>query len=192
MIATIQGRLHADFTTPEYSTTPRGTRKWEVCRGIGRSFGYNRTEDESGMPSADELVWMLCDIVARGGNLLLNVGPTADGQIPLAQAARLLAVGWWLRVNGEAIYATQPGGSTQTSDGHDVRLTMSSTATYAIVRGTVAGSVRLLGVTAPTGAEVRLVGTSRSLPWRQEDDTLVVALPDHQAATPATVIAVSR
>jgi alpha-L-fucosidase len=192
MIATIQGRLHADFTTPEYSTTPRGTRKWEVCRGIGRSFGYNRTEDESAMPSADELVWMLCDIVSRGGNLLLNVGPTADGQIPLAQAARLLAVGWWLRINGEAIYATQPGGSTQTSDGHDVRLTVGNAATYAIVRGTVAGSVRLLGVAAPTGAEVRLVGTSRSLPWHQDDDALVVALPDHLPATPATAIAVSR
>jgi alpha-L-fucosidase len=102
LLAVHGGTLHADFATPEYSTTAT-ERKWEVCRGIGRSFGYNRMESEATMPTVDELVWMLVDIVARGGNLLLNVGPTADGQIPMAQATRLTALGWWLRVSGRRL-----------------------------------------------------------------------------------------
>lgn len=53
VIAVAQGTLHADFNTPEYSTTHTGTRKWEVCRGIGRSFGYNRMESEATFPSVD-------------------------------------------------------------------------------------------------------------------------------------------
>ena len=58
--------------------------------------------------SPDALVRMFVDIVAHGGNLLLNVGPNADGTIPWVQAQRLLALGWWLRTNGDAIYGTRP------------------------------------------------------------------------------------
>ena len=78
---------------------------------------------------------MFIDVVAHGGNLLLNVGPTADGVIPWAQAQRLLALGWWLRTNGDAIYGsrpwTRPTGAT--GEGHDVRFTARDGALYAIV-----------------------------------------------------------
>ena len=134
MIAVATGALHADFNTPEYSTTA-GARKWEVCRGIGRSFGYNRMENESTFPTVDENIWMLADIVSRGGNLLLNVGPSADGQIPMAQVVRLTALGWWLRVNGEAVYGTTAGGTALTADGREVGFTHRPGTTYALVKG---------------------------------------------------------
>src|SRR5439155_20277823 len=68
------GAVHTDFITPEYSTDadPSG-RKWESTRGIGRSFGYNRDEPDDLYLSVDDLVTMVCDVTARGGNLLLNV-----------------------------------------------------------------------------------------------------------------------
>lgn len=189
MIAVAQGRLHADFSTPEYSTTA-GAGKWEVCRGIGRSFGYNRMETEATMPTVDDLVWMVADIVARGGNLLLNVGPTADGQIPLAQALRLTALGWWLRVNGEAVYGTRAGGTGECADGRPVGFTTRGATRYATVQGAPAGTVTFPTPEPADGAEVRMLGNARSLPFTWADGNLTVRLPDHLPAAPATVFAI--
>lgn len=181
-----QGGMHVDFTTPEYSTRPTSGRKWEVCRGIGRSFGYNRMESEASLPSVDELVWMLADIVANGGNLLLNVGPSADGQIPMMQAMRLTALGWWLRVNGDAIYRTQPGGSSTTSEGRPVAYTLGTDVAYALVQGAPAVEVGISCGAPAAGAEVRMLGSERALPFSWRDGVLRVALPDHLPSAPVT------
>ena len=94
--------------------------------------------------SPDALVRMFVDVVAHGGNLLLNVGPNADGAIPWVQAQRLLALGWWLRTNGDAIYGTRPWTRTDgtTAEGHDVRYTTRDGAVFAIVCGTPASDGR--------------------------------------------------
>ena len=85
------GTAHADFTTPEYAQMDDITEaKWEACRGIGHSFGLNRNAPDDDLLSVDALVHLLVDIVSKNGNLLLNVGPAADGRIPHAQAERLL------------------------------------------------------------------------------------------------------
>lgn len=80
---------------------------WEECRGIGGSFGYNRNEDLDDYSTSEQLIHILIDKVARGGNLLLNIGPTADGRIPVIMQQRLADMGKWLQVNGEAIYGTR-------------------------------------------------------------------------------------
>jgi alpha-L-fucosidase len=190
MIASATGQLHCDFHTPEYSTKA-SAKKWEVCRGIGRSFGYNRMEDESTFPTVDDNIWMMCDIVARGGNLLLNVGPSADGQIPMAQVVRLTAQGWWLRVNGDAIYGTTGYGTATTGDGRDVGYTARAGTSYAIVRGAPADEVSFPFVDPGAGAEVRMLGNSRVLPHTWQDGTLRITIPDHLPASPATVFAVN-
>lgn len=97
------------FRTPEYSAGIADTsRPWAECRGMGRSFGLNRNEDLAGYLTDRELIQHFCELVAHGGGLTLNVGPYADGTIPLIQQERLQAMGRWLAVNGEAIYGSRP------------------------------------------------------------------------------------
>ena len=101
--------VHGDYWTTEYTAGMSSLKHaWEESRGIGYSYGYNRAERAGDYRSGRELVLMLADIVSRGGNLLLGIGPTADGRIPVIMEQRLLDVGRWLLLNGEAIYSTHP------------------------------------------------------------------------------------
>ena len=103
-----RGTQHG-FRTPEYSAgIADTTRPWAECRGIGRSFGLNRNEDLANHLTSTELIQHFCELVAHGGGLTLNVGPYADGTIPLIQQERLRDLGHWLEINGEAIYGSRP------------------------------------------------------------------------------------
>lgn len=103
-----EGQQHG-FRTPEYSAGITLTdRPWAECRGLGRSFGLNRNEPLENYMTSDELIRHFCVLVAAGGGMTLNVGPAADGKIPLLQQERLLDLGRWLDINGEAIYGTRP------------------------------------------------------------------------------------
>lgn len=110
---------HGGYYTTEYGAGLKGTgHAWEENRGMGHSFGYSRAESLSDYRSGRELVLMLIDFVSRGGNFLLDIGPTADGRIPVIMEERLLEIGQWLEVNGEAIYGTRPWRkSVQWSEG---------------------------------------------------------------------------
>ena len=100
---------HGGYWTTEYTAGMDGAaHPWEESRGMAFSYGYNRMERLEHYHSGREFVMMLADLVSRGGNLLLDIGPTGDGRIPVIMEERLLQIGDWLRVNGEAIYGTQP------------------------------------------------------------------------------------
>ncbi|MFC1639326.1 alpha-L-fucosidase [Gemmatimonadota bacterium] len=97
------------FLTPEYSAGIDVTdRPWAEVRGLGRSFALNRNEDLDAYMTAAELIHRFSRAVAAGGGMILNVGPKADGQIPLLQQERLLQLGSWLEANGAAIYGSKP------------------------------------------------------------------------------------
>jgi alpha-L-fucosidase len=185
---TLAGTAHCDFITPEYSTLAEvSERKWESCRGIGHSFGYNRNETESDYMSADGLIHLLVDIVSKNGNLLLNVGPTAAGEIPWTQATRLLELGAWLRINGDAIYGTRPWrrAGAATADGIEVRFTQAADSLYAIVLGTPATpTVVIPGIVPRDGAIVEQLGYLAPLAWRREGDGVAVELPLAPAPSP--------
>lgn len=97
------------FLTPEYSAGIANTEvPWAECRGLGRSFGLNRNEDLDNYMTDKELIQHFVELVAHGGGMTLNVGPNADGTIPLIQQERLRSLGKWLGINGEAIYGSRP------------------------------------------------------------------------------------
>jgi alpha-L-fucosidase len=123
----------ANFTTPEYQVMDSiVTKKWETCRGLGYSFGYNQVETDVQLLSSEELIHLLIDIVSKNGNLLLNVGPKSDGTIPENQLKRLTDLGEWMKINSEGIHYTHPYviPSALLKDATEVRFTQKNEDLY--------------------------------------------------------------
>ena len=184
-----------DFETPEYTSFAEiRQKKWESCRGIGASFGYNRREGADQHLTVENLVRSFVDIVSKNGNLLLNVGPTAEGQIPELQLERLLGLGRWLDVNGEAIFDTRPwqvAESRTASSGVGVRFTQKGETLYATLLETPQErEIVIQGLCGVQGTSVRLLGGEAPLAWEQRDGGLAVRLPALEEA-PAHALAIT-
>lgn len=175
------GVPHSDFKSPEYQTLDKiSPFKWEECRGLGRSFGYNRAEGEAETIASDKLIYLLVDIVSKNGNLLLDVGPEADGTIPPVQMERLRALGAWLRQNGEAIYGTHPWTHAEgaTADGLGIRFTQKDSDVYATLLGKPQSRVITVKSISPAaGTRIFLLGDREPLTWSQQGGDIRVNLP---------------
>jgi alpha-L-fucosidase len=180
---------HGGFFTTEYDLIHEGEsggvkfeRPWEECRGIAGSFGYNRNEILEDYSSSEELVHILINKVARGGNLLLNVGPTADGRIPVIMQQRLTDMGNWLKVNGEGIYGTRKWEAAPKVD--------KNTTTYFTRKGndlyliTTRWQDVLAVEGVSPGAKVSLLGYKGGVKAAAKGGKLTITAP---AVTPATV-----
>jgi alpha-L-fucosidase len=176
---------------------------WQTDTSISdKSWGYIENDT---FKSPEFLVHQLVDIVSKNGNLLLNFGPRSDGTIPDEIKTRLLAMGAWLKVNGEAIYGTTPwktfgegptqvvGGAFHDTDtkpytAEDFRFTAKGSTVYAIGMACPAdgkGTIHALG-TAHEGAalgigSVELLGSPEKVTWNQGGDALTVQLPANAA-----------
>ena len=155
---------HGGFYTTEYDHGKENIRDhpWEESRGIGGSYGYNRAEGLSEYNSAKDLIALLIEKVSGGGNLLLDIGPAADGTIPVIMQQRLQEIGDWLRINGEAIYGTRPWkGSPAAQKDQSVFFTSKGKDVYVLLTRWPEGPVQVKGI-RKAGA-VSLLGTDLKL-----------------------------
>ena len=172
--------VHGGHYTTEYGkkgVEPQTFHPWEECRGLGHSFGYNRFETPEHYMSREKCVLTLVDVVSRGGNLLLNVGPTSDGRIPAIMQDRLLAIGRWLEVNGEAIYGTTLWPlADETLRDRGVYFTQKGNALYLIITRWTRDEIVLSKI--KSAVDLKFLGLNCQLKWKQSEDGLRLHLPD--------------
>ena len=154
--------------------------KWQNPATLGTSYGYMKDEEEhDAYKSPTELVHLLCDVVSKNGNLLLNIGPRPDGTIPEGMQTRLLAIGTWLEANGEAIYGTRPW-VTFGQEKPDMRITAKDDALYAILFEK-ADEPFVIEMDAKTDGgivtSVSLLGSDNPLEWDWAENGIRVTPP---------------
>ncbi|HVM88757.1 MAG TPA: alpha-L-fucosidase [Puia sp.] len=168
---------------------------WQTDDAVGfRSWGYI---DGEKYKSPQYVLDELTDIVSKNGNLLMNIGPRADGTIPEEQQQLLLSIGKWLSVNGEAIYGTRPWkifgeGPTQNVGGSfiddkvkdftakDIRFTAKGDTLYAITLAVPKEDILIQSLSLKTAAanisRVELIGSSERVSWSQKADGLKIKI----------------
>ena len=192
-----------DIATVEYADQAVGQKRgWELVRGLGRSFGYNQQETEEMTATGTELIRQLADVVSKNGNLLLNVGPDVNGEIPVVQRRPLAELGAWLAVHGEAIYGTRPFKRPEgiTSDGVPLRFTARENTLYVIVLETPPMLRLVIEDLVPSdipqtrdrgeevGCEVTILGSEREVDWNVSSGKTIVNIPGSFRATEAMVV----
>lgn len=151
------------------------THPWEECRGIGESFGYNRNEDLADYQTSEDLVKVLIEKVSRGGNLLLDIGPTADGRIPVIMQQRLKDMGDWLAINGDAIYGTKQWAEAPNVKQPGVYYTAKGNDLYVLYTQFPTQPLMVEGVKKATS--VNLLGFSGSVKATFKNNALIIQPP---------------
>lgn len=199
------GGYQGDTETPEQKIPARGFpgHDWETCMTMNNTWGYKC--DDQDWKSAGTLIRNLCDIASKGGNFLLNVGPTSEGLIPQPSLDRLAEVGRWMKVNGEAIYGTSAtpfggefGREVKAKDGYGKETTVSSATDWRCT--TKPGKIFLLIYNWPASQKFEVAGLQskvkkayllaghKQLKFQQTDAGVAFSLPAQAPDKIASVV----
>jgi alpha-L-fucosidase len=167
-----------DFGTPEQEIlTSSSTMAWESCMTMNDTWGF-KTSDTN-WKSTETLVKNLVDIVSKGGNFLLNIGPTSEGLIPAPSVERLKEIGAWLKINGESVYGVKQLKSYKEGDNIRYTLSADSKIIYASLFSLPGKQITIKQIKPPTGAKISFLGTDVQLKWKLDEKTgLTIQLPD--------------
>ncbi|MFM7182049.1 MAG: alpha-L-fucosidase [Verrucomicrobiales bacterium] len=171
--------------------------EWENPGSMNTSYGYNPNDHQ--WHSADEIITKLIQIVSKGGNYLLNVGPTPEGKIPGPCIERLAEVGRWMDINGDAIYGSMPWLTNEEkieASGLAINFTTRGDAVYVFcpVTGKAGDlAIKALGERQLAGqgiASVTMLGSENVVNWSQSAETLSLALPAQAPVGPVATFRV--
>ena len=201
------GSFKGDTETPEQRIPAKGFpgRDWESCMTMNKTWGFKK--DDNNWKSTETLIFNLCDIASKGGNYLLNVGPTSEGLIPQPSLDRLAEVGRWMKVNGEAIHGSSAtvfgnelGQAAKAKDGYGGNTTVSSANDWRCT--TKPGKIYLIIFKWPTSQKFDLAGLQskvtkaylladhKSLKADQTDAGVTILLPAEAPDKIASVVCV--
>jgi len=171
---------YGDYYTPEGfipGNKENTDMPWFVIYPYGKYFSYVKNDDFKGV---GWIIDNLTDIVAKGGNFMIGIGPDGNGQFDPKVVAAIKEVGTWLKINGEAIYATRPREGELWKEGDTIRYTRTKNkqTVYAISRGWPGQSLKLKTIEPKKASEIFMLGWTKPLKWTYNQSTgLEILLP---------------
>lgn len=178
------GGKHENYRTPEQEVPEKPLNyPWETCMTMGDQWSYKPNDKYK---PTHQLIHLLVDIVGKGGNFLLNVGPQPDGELPPVAIERMREIGGWLKVNGEAIYGTRPVAPYKEGQ---IVFTRKGPAIYAIYlakegENSLPSEISFSGPSPWPGSDVRLLGGGK-LKWHMNaNGGTVIEIPERHALKP--------
>ncbi|UCS92107.1 alpha-L-fucosidase [Echinicola marina] len=173
----LAGGRHENYMSPEgrhHLPEKPLPKPWELCMSLGE--GWSHRINDVFKPSK-EIIDVLIEVVAKGGNLLLDVGPPASGEIPEAARASMKEIGEWLDINGEGIYKTR--SFDYFSENEQVYYTRSKDGktVYALCLSWPEEALELTKVIPAKEASIQLLGSDKALNWHFDDGVLRIATP---------------
>ncbi len=181
---TVTGR-YENYRTPEQHIPDKPLPyAWETCMTMGGSWSYNPNDRYK---STHRIVHMLVDIVSKGGNYLLNIGPSPEGELPAESLVRLREIGEWMAVNGEAIYGTRPVAPYK-----EAKTCFTSKADGSIYAIYLAAEdedrppakLMLFSHVPEDGSEVQMLGVEEPVEWEKVGKGALITLPQSAVDSP--------
>jgi len=159
-----------DFGTPEQEILATASDlDWESCMTMNDTWGFKKNDQN--WKSTEQLIFNLVDVVAKGGNYLLNIGPTAQGIIPSASVERLAQIGEWMSVNGEAIYGTMKLDNGF-GEGDEIRYTRNpdSGSIYGVKFKSLGDQLVLKNIKPTDTTEIKLLGYNEKIKFSYDEN----------------------
>ncbi|WP_215226625.1 alpha-L-fucosidase [Echinicola shivajiensis] len=174
----LAGGRHENYMSPEglhHLPEKPLPKPWELCMSLGEGWSH-RINDK--FKSSNEIIDILIEVVAKGGNLLLDVGPPASGEIPEAALQSMEKIGGWLKVNGEGIYETRSFDYFKENEQIYYTRSKDGNTIYALCLDWPGNSLELTKVIPNTGSTIQLLGSDQDLEWTYENELLTIETPD--------------
>ena len=162
---------HGDYYSTEYQDKQIDEHPFEESRGVGKSYGYNRAERIDDYCTTKQLLNELVRVVSKGGNFLLNIGPMADGTIPIHEVERLTEMGEWLNVCGEAIYDTEAYEGE-----YKLQSTVKNNNHYVFIKDEMINGNVLSIPMIENVKEIGVLGVEDNCKWEVKDDNISITV----------------